>query len=134
VAYALLPDMEQELVTFLAAHASLTPLHGGRVGSEVDTELACLQVTGLGGAMPWPWEGTAEFAVSAWAARDSVTGKTDANLLARTVAAATFDLVGQAVTGGRVIGAAVRLGPLWSPDEETARPRYRIDIALNVMP
>lgn len=134
MAFALLPDMEQELVTFLTAHASLTPLVAGRVGSEVDTDLACLQVTGLGGTMPWPWEASVEFAISAWAARDSTTGKADANLLARTVAAAAFDLVGQAVTGGRVIGADVRLAPLWSPDKETARPRYRTDIALIVMP
>jgi len=134
VAFALLPDMEQELVTFLAAHASLVPLHGGRVGTEVDTDLACLQVTALGGTMPWPWEGTVEFAVSAWGPREGATAKADANLLARTVAAAAYDIVGQAVTGGRVIGADVRLAPLWSPDEETARARYRTDIALIVYP
>lgn len=134
MAFALLPDMEQELVIFLTAHASLAPLHGGRVGTEVDTELACLQVTALGGTMPWPWEATPEFAVSAWGTRDSVTGKAEAALLARTVAAAAFDLVGQAVTGGHVSGVDVRLAPLWSPDEDTGRARYRTDIALMVFP
>lgn len=134
MAYAVLPDMEQELVTFLAAHASLTPLISGRVFTELATNLACLQVTALGGTQPWPWEATVEFSLSAWGARDSITGRADANLLARTAVSAAYDLVGQAVTGGRVIGADVRLAPLWSPDEDTNRPRYRTDIALIVMP
>jgi hypothetical protein len=121
--------MEQELVTFLAAHASLTPLHGGRVSTELRTDLACLQVTALGGTQPWPWEATVEFAVSAWGG-----DKAAANLLARTVASATYDLVGQDVTGGHVTGADVRLAPLWSPDEDTNRPRYRVDLSFTVMP
>jgi hypothetical protein len=33
-----------------------------------------------------------------------------------------------------VVGADVRLAPLWSPDEDTNRPRYRVDIALTVYP
>jgi hypothetical protein len=127
--YAVLPDMEQELVTFLAAHASLTPLHGGRVSTELESDLACLQVTALGGTQPWPWEAVVEFSLSAWGG-----DKGEANLLARTAASAAYDLVGQAVTGGRVTGAAVRLAPLWSPDEDTNRPRYRTDVAFTVMP
>lgn len=133
MAFALLPDMEQELVTWLTANASLTPLHGGRVSTELPTDLACLQVTALGGTQPWPWEASVEFAISAWGGTGT-SAKADANLLARTVAAAAYELVGTAVTGGRVVGVDVRLAPLWSPDEDTARPRYRTDIALIVMP
>lgn len=133
MAFAVLPDMEQELVTFLAAHASLTPLIGGRVSTELATDLACLQVTALGGTQPWPWEATVEFQLSAWAARDD-GDKAAANLLARTAASAAYDLVGQAVTDGHVTGADVRLAPLWSPDEDTNRPRYRCDVAFTVHP
>lgn len=129
MAYVVLPDMEQELVTFLAAHASLVPLHGGRVGTELQTDLAALQVTALGGVQPWPWEATVEFQISAWGGE-----KDEANLLARTAASAAYDLVGQAVTGGHVVGVAVRLAPLWSPDEETNRPRYRTDVAFQIYP
>lgn len=129
MAYAVLPDMEQALVDFLAAHAALTPLVAGRVSTELTSDLACLQVTALGGVQPWPWEATVEFQLSAWGGT-----KAEANLLARTAASAAYDLVGQAVTGGRVTGAAVRLAPLWSPDEDTDRPRYRTDIALTVYP
>lgn len=129
MAFTPLPDMEQELVTYLAAHASLTPLIGTRVSTELESDLACLQVTALGGVQPWPWEATVEFQLSAWGGT-----KTEANLLARTAVSAAYDLVGQAVTGGRVVGADVRLAPLWSPDEDTGRPRYRTDIALTVMP
>lgn len=129
MAYAVLPDMEQGLVTFLTAHAALIPLHGGRVSTELATTLTCLQVTGLGGTQPWPWESTPEFQLSAWGGT-----KAEANLLARTAVAAAYDLVGTAVTGGRVTGVDVRLAPLWSPDEETNRPRYRVDLALTVYP
>lgn len=129
MAFTPLPDMEQELVTYLAAHASLTPLIGSRVSTELESDLACLQVTGLGGVQPWPWEATVEFQLSAWGGT-----KTEANLLARTAVSAAYDLVGQAVTGGRVTGAAARLAPLWSPDEDTNRPRYRADVAFVVMP
>jgi hypothetical protein len=130
VAYAVLPDMEQELQEFLAAHPSLTPLIADRVSTELPTgELTCLTITALGGTQPWPWEAVVEFSLSAWGG-----DKGEANLIARTAAAAAYDLVGQAVTGGHVTGAAVRLAPLWSPDEDTNRPRYRVDLAFTVMP
>lgn len=133
MAFALLPDMEQELVDFLASHAALSPLHGGRVSTELRSDLACLQVTALGGTQPWPWEASVEFQVSAWGGTGTGT-KGQANTLARTVVAAAFDLVGAAVDGGRVTGAAIRLAPLWSPDENTGRPRYRTDLAFTVYP
>jgi hypothetical protein len=129
VAYALLPDMDQELVDFLTSHAALSPLHGGRVGTELQSDLVCLQVTSLGGSQPWPWEATAEFQVSAWGGT-----QLQANTLARTVVAAVFDLTGAAVDGGRVVGVDVRLAPLWQPDDQTARPRYLTDVALTVFP
>lgn len=127
--YAVLPDMEDQLRIFLTHHASLAPLHGGRVSTELQSTSTCLQVTSLGGTQPWPWEATVEFQLSAWGGT-----KGQANLLARTAAAAAYDLVGQAVTGGRVTGVAVRLAPLWSPDEDTNRPRYRTDVALTIHP
>ena len=126
-------DMEAELVAFLAAHASLVPLHGGRVGTELQSDLACLQVTALGGQQPWPWEAAPEFAISSWGGTGS-TAKGDASMLDRTVRAVIFDLLGQAVTGGRVNGISVRLAGLWSPAEDTNRPRYRSDFALTVYP
>ena len=39
-----------------------------------------------------------------------------------------------ALHGGRVVSVAVRLAALWSPADDTGRPRYRTDIALTVMP
>ena len=129
MAFAPLPDVEAELVAFLAAHASLTPLHGGRVGTELQSDLVCLQVTALGGPQPWPWEAAPEFAISSWGGT-----KAEANLLDRTVRAVVFDLNGQAVTGGRVTGVGMRLSGLWTPAEDTNRPRYRSDIALTILP
>lgn len=124
-----LPDATAELVAFLAAHADLAPLHGGVVGTELQSDDACLQVTALGGPQPWPWESSPEFQVASWGGSEG-----DAWTLDRTVRAAVFDLVGQAITGGRVTGVAIRLGGLWSPAEDTGRARVRSDIALTVMP
>lgn len=133
MSYTPLPDMEQELIVFLAAHAALAPLHGGRVSTELQSDLACLQVTSLGGQQPWPWESIPEFQISSWGGTGT-TAKADANALDRTLRAAVFDLLGAAVTGGRVTGIGIRLAGLWSPAEDTGRPRYRTDIALTAMP
>lgn len=128
--FALLPDLDQELVDFLRDHANLSPLHGGRVGTSLQEDtLTAVRVTNLGGTVPWPWETTAEYALEAWGGT-----QTQANLLARTLVAAIYDLVGAAVDGGRVVGVDVRLGPLWQPDETTARAMYRTDVALTAMP
>lgn len=129
MAYAVLPDMEQELVDALATHPSLTPLHGGRVSTELATTQVCLQVTSLGGTQPWPWQATQEFQLSAWGGT-----KAQANLLIRTAVAAVYDLDNTPVDGGRVVGVDIRLAPLWQPDEDTNRPRYLCQVALDVYP
>jgi hypothetical protein len=129
VTYPLLPDMEQALVTFLTAHTGLAALHGGRVGTELQTDLVCLQVTALGGQQPWPWEAVPEFQISSWGGT-----KAQASALDLTVRSAIFELLGTAVTGGRVNGIGIRLAGLWSPAEDTNRPRYRSDVALDVYP
>jgi len=129
VTYPQLPDAEAALVAFLAAHSALAPLHGGRVGTELQADLACLQVTSLGGPQPWPWEAAPEFQVSAWGGT-----KAEASALDRAVRAVAWELVGTGVTGGRVTGMSIRLAGLWSPADDTGRARYRSDIALTVMP
>lgn len=127
--YPQLPDAEQALVDFLDGHAALAPLHGGRVSTELRTDLACLQVTSLGGQQPWPWEATPEFQISSWGGT-----KAEASTLDRAVRAAVFELANAAIVGGRSVGVSLRLAGLWSPDENTARPRYRSDIAFTVYP
>jgi hypothetical protein len=133
VTYPQLPDAEAALVGFLTSHSGLAMLHGGRVGTELQSDLACLQVTALGGPQPWPWESAPEFAISSWGPNDG-TGKAAASALDRAVRSAVFELLGTAVTGGRVVSVACRLGGLWSPAEDTGRPKYRSDFALTVMP
>lgn len=127
--YPQLPDAEAALVGFLAAHSVLAPLHGGRVGTELQSDLACLQVTALGGPQPWPWESAPEFQISSWGGT-----KAEANNLDRAVRSAVFELLGTAITGGRVVSVANRLAGLWSPAEDTNRPRYRSDFALTIYP
>jgi hypothetical protein len=134
VTYPQLPDAEAALVSFLAGHATLTPLHDGRVGTELQSDLACLQVTPLGGQQPWPWEAAPEFAISSWGPAAGTDSKAQASALDRAVRSVVFELLGQAVTGGRFTQIGVRLAGLWSPAEDTNRPRYRSDFALTVMP
>lgn len=127
--YPQLPDATQALIDFLDAHSALVPLHGGRVSTQLQTDQPCLQVTALGGPQPWPWESTPEFSIASW-------GSTEAEVWAldRAVRAAVFELLNTSIAGGRVTGVAIRLGGLWSPAEDTGRPRVRSDVALTVMP
>lgn len=127
--FALLPDLDQELVDFLTAHASLSPLHGGRVGTSLQSSSSTsIRLASLGGVQPWPWEGTSEYQIECWGGT-----QLQAQTLARTVVAAIYDIRGP-VDGGYVIGVSVPLRPLWSPDETTARPRYLLQISLTATP
>jgi hypothetical protein len=132
MAYALLPDLDQELVDFLKVHASLSPLHGGRVGTSLQSDLTSVRIASLGGTQPWPWQGTSELQIECWGSKTGA-GQGQANTLARTVIAAIYDMRGP-VDGGYVIGVAVTLRPLWSPDETTARARYIVQVALTATP
>ncbi|MFC7276225.1 hypothetical protein ACFQS1_19710 [Paractinoplanes rhizophilus] len=129
-----LPDATQALITFLAAHASLSPLHGGRVSTRLqEPALPCLQVTALGGPQPWPWESAPEFQLASWGGT-SDAGEGEAWALDLAVRAAVFDLLGTDITGGHVNGVAIRLAGLWSPADDTGRARVRSDISITVMP
>lgn len=127
--FALLPDLDQELIDFLTSHASLSPLHGGRVSTTLQSGSAVsVRVSGLGGTQPWPWETTAEYQVESWGGTQQ-----QANTLDRTILAAVYDMRGP-VTGGYVVGVAVTLRSLWSPDETTGRPRYISHVQLTATP
>lgn len=134
MAFTPLPDATQALITFLASHAILSPLHGGRVATKLqEPALPALQVTALGGPMPWPWEGVPEFSIASWGGTGD-GGEGEAWALDIALRAAVFDINGTAVTGGRCTGVAIRLGGLWSPAEDTGRARVRSDVALTFMP
>lgn len=126
--YPVLPDAEQALQQFLLAHASLAPLHDW-VATEVTSTAPGIQVTSLGGPQPWPWEEAPEFQLASWGGT-----KGAAKTLDRTLRAVVWELAGTAITGGRITGVAVRLAGLWSPADDTGRPRYRSDIALTIYP
>lgn len=127
--FALLPDLDQALVTFLTNHAALSPLHGGRVGTQLAAgDSPAIRTSSLGGNQSWPWEARQEFQIESWGGSQG-----DAKLLARTVEAVVYELIGP-VTGGYIRGVAVPLSQLWSPDDQTGRARYRTDIALMVYP
>lgn len=129
MAYALMPDVDQALVTFLDTHPALVPLHGGRVATSLPSGTApVVRVTPLGGTSPWPWESTAEYQVEWWGGTQK-----EAKDLARAGEAALWDFLGP-ITGGRITGVTVALSQLWSPDETTARPRFLTQVSFNVYP
>lgn len=123
---AVMPSLDAALIAFLTGHASLSPLHGGRVGTSLQSALTSLRVASLGGPVPWPWEAQQEWQVEAWGGTHA-----DADLLARTVVAAIGDWRGP-IIGGRVVAAYPTLAGLWAPDG--ARPRYIVQVAAIVMP
>lgn len=126
----LMPDTDAALVGFLAAHPVLSPLHGGRVGTSLSGSAPALRVAGLGGRRDGarPWDSSVEYQVEAWGGSQA-----DAALLARSVCAAVYEMTGP-VTGGHVWSAYPTLEPLWSPDESTGRPRYIVQVVLNITP
>lgn len=116
--YALLPDLDQALVDFLTSHPTLAPLHGGRVGTRLQSTDTSVRIASLGGTQPWPWEGLPEYQIEWWGGTD-VQAKT----LARTGEAAIWQMRG-AVTGGWATCSAMPVSQLWSPDDTTGRPRF----------
>lgn len=127
-----LPDADAAVIAYLDAHASLTPLHGGRVGKRLAAgDAAAVRITALGGVQEVPWEGTAEYQAECWGARDG--DGSDAALLARTIIGAIFDLRGP-ITGGHIVGSNVVGRPVDSPDPETARPRSIIQFSVTIYP
>ena len=129
MAYALMPDVDQALVTFLKTHASLTPLHGGRVATSLPAGTApVVRITPLGGDSPWPWESQPEYQVEWWGGTQA-----EAKLLARTGEAVLWDFLGP-ITGGRVTGISIPISQLWSPDETSARARLITQVSYRVHP
>lgn len=122
--FTVLPDLDAALVSFLTGHASLTPLHGGRVGTTISGTLTQIRIANLGGPDTWPWEANHEFQVECWGGTQG-----QANTLARTVCAVIYDMRGP-ITDGHVTIAKPTLRPFWSPDLSTARPRYIVQISL----
>ncbi len=121
--FAVLPDVDAALIDFLDNHAALVPLHGGRVGTKLQSAETSIRIANLGGVQPWPWEGITEFQVECWGGTQH-----QAHTLARTVVAAIYDMRGY---GGYVTSANVTLRPLWQPDDN-GRPRYLVQIELRV--
>lgn len=115
--FAVLPDLDTALIAFLTGHASLTPLHGGRVGTTLSGNLTQIRVANLGGPDTWPWEEQQEFQLESWG---GIQGQ--ASLLDRTVCSAIYDMRGP-ITDGYVIIAHPTLRHLWQPDAN-GRPRY----------
>ena len=133
MAYAVLPDMLQGLIDFLAPHPAIAALHGGRVATKLQSDLASVRVTSLGGPQSWPWEASPQYQIEWWGARaDEDEGP--ALTLCRTGEAALWELANSPVTGGWISEFFMPLSQLWSPDEETGRPRFRTDVALTIRP
>lgn len=125
----MIPDVDQALVDFLDTHPALVPLHGGRVGTKLAAgSLTAVRIASVGGTQPWPWEGLPEYQVEWWGGDESA-----AKLLARTGEAALWDFLGP-IAGGRVVGMAVPVSMLWSPDETSTRPRVITQASFVVQP
>lgn len=127
--YALLPDLDAVLVSFLKNDSSLSPLHGGRVGTQLAAgDDPAVRTSSLGGTQPWPWEAIQEFQIEWWGGDQG-----QSKLLARTGEAVIYGLIGP-ITNGWIRGVEVALGQLWSPDDITGRARYITQIRITVYP
>ena len=129
--YSLAAPPTQLLINFTVAHPNLSPLSGNRVSSyKLDTPLSRIQYTLLPGADSQPGFETYEYQADCWGPRDAVDDVDQAELLARTLCAAIYDLRG---TSG-VTQASPSLRPFSLPDPDTGRARYLCQVAFTISP
>ena len=125
--YALPPDPQSTLITFLSTHADVAAISGMRVSStKLDTTQPRIQVTAIPGENTELWEESAEFQVDCWGGTE-----TQALTLARTVCAAIPELTLQSPT---VTSAYPTVRPFASHDPQTGRPRFICQVAVTQSP
>lgn len=121
--YALPPDPQAALITFLSTHTDVAAISGMRVSStKLDTAQPRIQVTAIPGEDTQPFEESAEFQVDCWGGTE-----TQALTLARTVCAAIYELTLQ---NPAVTSAYPTVRPFASHDPQTGRPRFICQIAV----
>ena len=125
--YALPPDPQAALITFLSTHTDVAAISGMRVSStKLDTPQPRIQVTALPGETTQPFEESAEFQVDCWGGTE-----TQALTLARTVCAAIYELTTQSDT---VTSAYPTVRPFASHDPTTGRPRFICQLQITQSP
>lgn len=126
--FAVLPDVDQAVITYFAQHPTLLPLHQGRVSTLLQSPATSLRVANIGGPGGVPWEAATGFQLECWGGSQQ-----QANELARRCVAVTFEVRDVPVAGGRIKHGAVSLAPFWRPDEN-GRPRYILQIEVTSYP
>ena len=115
--YALPPDPQATLITFLSTHTDVAAISGMRVSSsKLDGPTPRIQVTALPGDNTQPFEESSEFQVDCWGGTE-----TQALTLARTVCAAIYELT---IQDAAVTAAYPTVRPFAAHDPETGRPRF----------
>ena len=115
--YALPPDPQATLITFLSTHTDVAAISGMRVSSsKLDGLTPRIQVTALPGDNTQPFEESSEFQVDCWGGTE-----TQALTLARTVCAAIYELT---IQDAAVTAAYPTVRPFAAHDPETGRPRF----------
>lgn len=129
--FPVLPDLDLALITFLAGHTGLTPLHGGRVGVTLSGAATQIRVASLGGPDTHPWEADTEFQVDSWGGTLKQASDLD-----RAVCSAIYDMRGPipgSPSPGWVTVAVPTLRHLWQPDEN-GRPRFISQVRIQATP
>lgn len=137
--YMTLPDVEALAVAHLLADTGVTDLVDTRVGTELpqDPTFPRIVVRRVGGAqVVEQYLERARLQVDAYAGRevDGGGGKEQAHDVIREAQRALHEARLAAHADAVVTDVATEVQPVWSPDPETDRPRYRLQIALTVHP
>lgn len=129
---ALLPDAEALFGAFLRAQPAVSALVGTRASTRIaDVPIwPLVRISRVGGTQGQRWEDRPRLSAECWADLNDQAG---ASLLARTVVAVLPDIRGRyAVQAGYVVSYELVLGPLWSPDPVSNRPRYIVDVVPSI--
>lgn len=129
--YPLAAPPTQALIDFTVAHPALSPLSGDRVSTfKIDTPLSRIQYAMLPGLITEPGIESYEYQANCWGPLDAVDDIDQAEILARTLCVAIYDMRG---TGG-VIVSVPTVRPFSLPDPDTGRPRFVCQLRIDTSP
>src|SRR3954470_15206486 len=120
----LLPSAPVLTVAWLKANPDLAAIHGGRVGTKLNSTLPAIRVQRIGGTVPDVYEDQPVLQVECWAADEAT-----ADLMVRSVGA-LLPAVRGTYASGRVSTSQIESGPFWAPDapQLSSNSRYILTV------
>jgi hypothetical protein len=123
----LLPSAPVITVAWLKANSDLAAIHGGRVGTRLNSVLPAIRVQRIGGIPQETWRDEPVMQIECWAADEGT-----ADQLARTVVA-VLPTVRGTYPSGRAWSYVIESGPFWAPDDPALSNNSRYILTVRIL-